>query len=285
MTILKRGLGRGLDALIPPPKTPLTSGRTIMNLPPEAIHPNPHQPRKVFDEAKLQELSQSIKEHGVVQPIVVRRVGDKYELVAGERRWRASRLAGMETIPVIVREATPQHSMEIALIENLQRENLSPIEEANAYQELLSAYHHTQEELAKKLGKSRSAIANSMRLLKLPSDMQESIQTGAITAGHARTLLGIEDPHEQILLWRKMVDGDMNVREAESMTAQSKNNAPRKASAKHRMTPDLSVAENKFSKLLATKVNLRGTASKGVIMVHYYSQEDLERILEILEKQ
>ncbi|MFA5928076.1 MAG: ParB/RepB/Spo0J family partition protein [Candidatus Margulisiibacteriota bacterium] len=276
---MKRGLGRGLDVLIPQ-RTTFASGRTILNVSCAEVRPNPYQPRKQFDEQKLVELSNSIKEHGIVQPIVVRRTDDGYELVAGERRLRAAKLAGLENIPAIIRDYTNDQSIEVGLIENIQREALNPMEEARAYKRLAEEFELTQEEIAKKVGKSRSVIANATRLLNLPEEIQESISAGLLSSGHGRTLVSIIDSNEQVSVWQKMLEGAWNVRQAEAATRASK---PAKARKKAERAPGdfvLTDLAETLSRHLATKVSINGDRNKGSLVIHYFSQEDLERIVE-----
>jgi ParB family chromosome partitioning protein len=285
----KRGLGRGLDVLIPQnapvaaPRIAFAHGRTIMNLPLDSIKPNPLQPRKRFDENKLAELANSIREHGIVQPVVVRRNENGYELVAGERRLRASKLAGLELIPAIIKEMSSQASLEVALIENLQRENLDVIDEALAYQQLSEQFGLTQEQIAVKVGKSRSVVANALRMLTLPAEIQESIKGGLLSSGHGRTLAGVISPDQQIILWRQMLEGGYSVRQAEAMIGQKKQKASEKRLAKA-TKPDVELTDlgEKLSRKFSTKVSVTGSQSKGSIVIHYFSREDLERLMEIL---
>jgi len=279
----KPKLGRGLDVLIPN-KSGLTGGRTIMNLPLSEIKENPFQARKIFDEQKIAELAESIREHGVVQPIVVRRVGEVHELVAGERRLRASKVAGLTTIPVIIKDYLPEQAMAISLIENLQRENLNSIEEASAFQRLAQEFRFTQEEIAKKVGKSRSVIANAMRLLSLPAEVQESIQGGLLSSSHGRNLASIKDEQEQIVVWRKMLEGDFNVRQAEAAVSINKKKATSSSAKNPPQKSDFVLDDllDTLSRHLGTKVTLKGSRSNGVLQIHYYSQSDLERIVEAI---
>jgi len=271
---LKAGLGKGLSSLIPN-KSGLVGGRSILNIDINLIFPNPDQPRKHFNEDKLMELANSIKTYGILQPVVVKKIHDsRYELVAGERRWRASKLAQAQTLPVIVKDFSNEQALGVSLVENIQRENLNVIEEASAYKKLITNLNLTQEEIAEKVGKSRSFIANTLRLLNLPDNIQDSIIKGTITAGHARTLAAVNDPKEQQLLWEQMRKGNLSVREAEKLTNASKNKSNKKQ--KDFVLSDLA---DTLSRHLSTKVKIQGSRNKGMLNIHYFSQEDLERII------
>jgi len=284
----KKTLGKGIDALLG--DSDRTGSSPANELPLSALSPNPEQPRQEFDEASLKELSDSIREKGILQPILAERSGDgSYTIVAGERRVRAARLAGLQKIPVVVREFTQQEKLEIALIENVQREDLTPVEEARAYRRLMEMANLSQEQVALKVGKERSTIANSLRLLKLPEEALEALGKGSITAGHARALLVLTNPADQHLLLRRIVDGGISVREAEAIAgALSKG---RKGVARPGRSAEISVArrepeirevEQRLIEKLGTKVELRGTVKKGRIEISYFSSEDLERLLELL---
>ena len=216
---MKKGLGKGLEALIGSTNALEDAINSVTEVGINQVEPNSEQPRKVFDQEKLEALAESIKNHGVVQPIIVRREGSYYKIVAGERRWRAAKLAGLKTIPVIIKDITSREVMEIALIENLQREDLNPIEEAEAYQKLIEEYSITQEEVAKIVGKSRAAIANSVRLLTLTDEIKEMLTDGRLTSGHARTLVTISDPQRQNQLAKIIVEKNLTVRESEKLAA------------------------------------------------------------------
>ncbi|MFC1477867.1 ParB/RepB/Spo0J family partition protein [Candidatus Margulisiibacteriota bacterium] len=277
--MVKRGLGRGLDVLIPQ-KNGLTAGRTIMEIGIDLIKPNPYQARKNFDEQKIAELAGSIKEHGVIQPIVIRKTKDGYELVAGERRLRASKQAGATKIPAIIKDLIDEESMEIGLIENLQRENLNAIEEAKAYKRLAEEFNLTQEQISKKAGKSRSVIANAMRLLNLPEEIQESIQSGLLSSGHGRTLVSIVDSSQQQSIWKQMLGGNINVRQAEAVTSRVKKKTNRKTKEKKDIV--LNDLAETLSRHLSTKVTINGGRERGILSIHYYNQSDLERIVETI---
>lgn len=251
----------------------------------DRIKPNRYQPRRVMDQEKLRELSESIKEHGVVQPILVRPVNDGYELVAGERRWRAAQLAGMREIPVVVSEFGEAESMEIALVENLQREDLNPLEEAEAFRRLMDEFSLTQEDVAHKVGRSRPAVANSLRLLSLPAELKDDVSRGTLSAGHARAILSLELDDLRLRLAKAIVAKELSVRQAEELAkklAADKENKP-KASTRHREPMMVEVEEN-LQRAFGTQVRvkqLRGKA-RGRIEIDYYSREDLERILDMV---
>jgi len=279
--MVKRGLGRGLDVLIPQ-KNGLAAGRTILNVKCETVKANPYQARKQFDEQKLAELAVSIREHGIIQPVVVRKAGEDYELVAGERRLRAAKLAGVETIPVIIKDLSAEQSMEIGLIENLQRENLNPIEEAAAYQRLVGEFGLTQQEIALNVGKSRSVIANTLRLLNLPAEIQESIQVGVLSSGHGRTLAGIVNPQEQVTVWKQMLEGEWTVRQAEAVVQKNRKPKQKKHSASGKTDFILNDLAETLSRHLSTKVVINGSRKRGTLAIHYFSQDDLERLISAL---
>ena len=283
MPAAKRGLGKGLGALIhavPGEEIdevlPFTAGRTIMNVDVTKIVPNIRQPRKLFKDSAISELSLSIREQGLAQPILVRHKGGKYEIVAGERRWRAAKLAGLSTIPAIVKDYSDVQSLELALVENLQREDLNPIESAQAFRLLNEDFGLTHEEIAKKVGKDRSTISNTLRLLDLPKEIQDSIFRGEITAGHARPLLAIEGRDKQLEAWKQILKGSLNVRAVEGKVQGTKH----KSQKKRNRDPYLADFSEKLTEELGTKVEIRGNAKKGKILIDYYSQEDLERIME-----
>ncbi len=280
---MKKGLGRGLDALISSANT-LDEGRSIVEIRINEVEPNIEQPRKVFDQEKLETLAESIKEHGVVQPIIVRKEGSRYIIVAGERRWRASKLAGLKTIPVIIKDLSTREVMEIALIENLQREDLNPIEEAEAYQKLMEEYEMTQEEVAKIVGKSRAAIANSVRLLTLTNEIKEMLLDGRITSGHARTLITIPDMERQNELAKEIVEKNLSVREIEKLAAlENKKSTPRKKPIS-KNNIEVTNLEEKLRTAYGTKINLVRGKNKGKIVFEYYSNDEFDRIIDILLK-
>src|SRR5438445_7727497 len=280
--ITKRGLGRGLGALL---ASEPTEAEALVDVAIDQIEVNPNQPRKVFDFTALDELAASIKASGVIQPIIVRRVGGAYQLIAGERRWRAARQAGLERIPAIVRDATDAQSIELALVENLLREDLNPIEAAQAYQKLLAEFAWTQEELAQRIGKDRTSIANCLRLLRLPEEIQADLRAGRLTMGHARALLGRTNPADQLRLRDDMLAHAWSVRATEDSiraleeAARPRGAAPRKG---RRRSPELAALEAGLQRALMTRVRIVGTERKGKIEVIYATGEELDRLTELL---
>ncbi|MFO7171752.1 MAG: ParB/RepB/Spo0J family partition protein [Bacillota bacterium] len=279
----RRGLGKGLRVLIP--ESPVEK-ENVQEIEVARIRPNPHQPRQAFDEAKLAELAASIREHGVVQPVLVRPVESGYELVAGERRWRAAQMAGLERIPAIVRELTPAQVMEIALIENLQREDLNPLEEAEAYRRLIEEFQLTQEELARRLGKSRSQIANTLRLLNLPESVRQRLAAGTLTVGHAKVLLGLTDPGEQERLADRVEREQLSVRQLEALIARGGrrrgSRALRQPTDGAARSADLMALEAALRVRLGTPVRILPGQPKGKIEIAYYGEEDLARIYDLI---
>ncbi|MGI9952440.1 ParB/RepB/Spo0J family partition protein [Moorellaceae bacterium AZ2] len=283
----KRGLGRGLSALLP---EKVENGGDIQHLSVDSIVAGRHQPRDDFDQEKLEELAASIRQHGVIQPVVVRPLGNGlYELVAGERRWRACRLAGIKDIPAVVRELSEREMAEVALIENLQREDLNPLEEARAYQSLITQYGLTQEEVAARVGKSRPVIANALRLLQLPLAVQEMLRRGEITAGHARGLLAVEDEDAQVELAARIAREKLSVRQVEELARkfQAKGTKKREAFGKQRITGQgdwsLAEVEEVLEERLGTLVKVRRLPRGGRIEIYYYSEEELNRLVEELQ--
>lgn len=278
----KKGLGKGLGALISSANDENElSG--VKELKINEIEPNVYQPRKKFDDQKLIQLSDSIKEHGIVQPIIVRKEENIYKIVAGERRWRAARLAGLNSVPVIIKDVSNKQVMEMALIENIQREDLNPIEEAEAYERLLNEYNMTQEELSKSIGKNRSTIANIIRLLALSKKVKESLIDGEITNGHARALLSIEDEQIQEKICKEIIKKSLNVRETENLVKriQISNDDNKKVKS---VDENIIKIEDDLKKIFGTKVKLFNKNKKGKIMIEYYSNEELDRLLEIFKK-
>jgi ParB family chromosome partitioning protein len=271
--MVKRGLGRGLGALLSPG---IGEGDDLQRLPINAIAPNPHQPRKYFESDSLHELAASITQSGVLQPIVVRRLGEGYQLVIGERRWRAAKLAGLDTIPAVVRDATDAECLELALIENLLREDLNPMEEAEAYQRLLAEFQWTQEDLARRVGKDRTSIANCLRLLKLPEIIQNDLRAGRLSMGHARALLSLTSPGDQLKLREEILAHSWSVRTTEEGVQQRRRiqrGAPRRSA-------ELMALEETLREALATRVRIVGNDRKGRIELGYASREELERLVE-----
>ena len=277
---MKNGLGRGLDALLGDYTQPPPEG--VQELDIHLIDTNAGQPRKDFDQEKLQELADSIRQHGVVQPILLRQNGERYVIVAGERRFRAARLAGLEKVPAIVKDLDEAQVMEVALIENLQREDLNPIEEAAAIRFLMQQHDLTQEEVSKRLSKSRPAIANSLRLLTLPEPVQAYLRNGKLQAGHARALAGLQDPEAQAVLADKIVGEGLSVRAAESLAREQGQKPPRQKKEPPATDPDLAAAEASLREWLGTKVSIQGSSQRGRIVIEYYNAELLQGIYDLL---
>ena len=277
----QHGLGRGLGALLssPGPSSTETPGVTTVELPIDSISPNPQQPRKDFDDRALQDLSASLKQSGVLQPVVVRRLGNGYQLVVGERRWRAAKLAGLTRIPAVIREASDAQSLELALVENLLREDLNPMEEAEAYQRLLAEFAWTQEELAQRVARDRSSIANCLRLLKLPDVIQADLRGGRLTMGHARALLSLDSPAEQLRLREEILTHSWSVRATEQ-GVQAKRTQPTRRLL--RRSAELAAVEDTLRVALATRVRIVGSERAGRIEVSYSSREELDRLTELI---
>lgn len=300
MTAKRGGLGKGLDSLIPASKTvkpvdkPAIETKVVEKVVEKIVHeeqmmklskiePNREQPRKNFDEDALIELADSIKKFGIIQPLVVQKKDDYYEIIAGERRWRAAKLAGIKEVPVIVKEFSKQEAVEIALIENIQRENLNPIEEAIAYKRLLNEFGLKQDEVAERVSKSRTAVTNSMRLLKLNEKVQQMIVDEMISTGHARALLALENEEEQLSIAMKVFDEKLSVRETENLVRILKN--PVKPKEKKEIVNDFIYQDlaEKMKAVMGTKVSINHKAKgKGKIEIEYYSDKELERIFELL---
>lgn len=298
---VKRGLGKGLGALIPegedkaPEKTKvvekIVEKKVVVKEPAEVylkineVEPNRDQPRTRFDEDALHELADSIKQYGIIQPLIVKKREDYYEIIAGERRWRAAKIAGLKQVPVVIKDYSEQQIMEVALIENIQREDLNPIEEAQAYQRLIKEYNLKQDEVAEKVSKSRTAITNSMRLLKLDERVQKMLVDEMISSGHARALLGIEDGEKQYNIALKVFDERLSVREVEKLVKNI--NKPEKR--KEVILPENDFVyrdmEEKLKEAVGTKVVIHNkNNNKGKIEIEYYSQDDFERIVEMLKR-
>lgn len=282
----KKGLGRGLGALIPEVEPAPSEKAGVQEIEVNRIVPNPKQPRKAFDQEKLQELAQSIRENGVVQPLVLRDKAGQYEIVAGERRWRASQVAGLATVPAIVREYTDTEVMEIALIENIQRQDLNPVEEAEAYHVLLEEYNVTQDELARRLGKSRPQITNTLRLLSLPDDLRQLVGEGQLSVGHAKVLLGIDNHQAQKHLASRVLKEGLSVRQLEEAIKQVPASEPEQAAPKPKAVRDADIldVEDRLRQLLGTPVKIQPGAPKGRIEINFFGVEDLTRIVDILTK-
>ena len=277
----KTGLGRGLDELLPIGEDVL--GSTVKEIAIGDIDPNEGQPRRTFTEDNLNQLAQSIREAGVLQPILVVETGSRYRIVAGERRWRAARLAGLATVPCIIKEMDRRQQMEAALIENLQREDLNPMEEAAAIKALMQQCGYTQEAAAKRLGKSRPAIANVLRLLNMPQEVTDMVRKGALSAGHARVLAGLEDEARQIDLARQTVLAALSVRQLEQLAAKPQE-GPRAKPAPKPMPIELTELEGRMREVLGVRTSFSGSAKRGKIILQYYSAEELERLYQALER-
>jgi len=274
--VAKRGLGKGIDALIP--GAAIGDNEEIIEVLPQEIEANPYQPRQIFDDEKIQDLAASMKEHGVIQPLIVRRLGSRYQLVAGERRLRAAMMAGLEKVPVVVRDMTDREAMEISLVENLQREDLGPIEEAEAYQRLSDEFGLTQEQIAKRVGKSRPDVTNTLRLLKLEDEVKELINQGKISGSHGRALIGLER-EEQLRLARRIVTKGLSVRSVEEAVSAK----GRKRDKKVQSAIRLKEAEEVLSSLLGSPVVVKKQGEKGSITISFYGMEDLERVVELIQ--
>ena len=278
----KRALGKGLSALIPERAEGEHKREEVVYVQTTQIRPNPFQPREEFNEDTINELAQSIKEKGVIQPLLVRRVGDNYELIAGERRLRAAKSLGHKEIPVLVRNVDDKDSLELALIENIQRQELNPIEEAHAFQHLMQKFHMSQDEISDVLGKARTSIANTLRLLKLPHEIQEEIKRGRISFGHGRALIEIDDANLQRKLAQEIIAKGLSVRELESLIKTRRPSGIKRKIAPGLRDPHVSVFEEALQHALATKVRVSKRKKRGHITIEFYSQEDLERIVNII---
>jgi len=278
----RRALGRGLDALIP------ASGATpgLRRVAVQAIRPNPKQPRSVFDEDALQELTDSIRQVGMIQPLVVHQVPSadadappRYELITGERRWRAAQRAGLQHVDVIVKEVSPLELLELALIENIQRSDLNPLEEASAYQQLADEFGMTHEQIAQRVGRSRVSVTNSLRLLRLPSEIKSGLLEARISEGHARALLMLEDAEEQLLAYRRVLRGKLSVRQTEELVRRLRS-TPDAPTQETRRSPETVHLEQQFRDSLGTKVDLFRSRKGGRVVIHFYSEEDLQTLYE-----
>ncbi|WP_055106432.1 ParB/RepB/Spo0J family partition protein [Paenibacillus ihumii] len=278
---MSKRLGKGLDALIP--SLSIQEDDKVVDIPLNQLRANPYQPRKTFDEDAIRELAESIRQHGVIQPIIVRSVLKGYEIIAGERRFRASQYCGNDTIPAVVRSFSDQQVMEIALIENLQRENLNAMEIAVAYQGLMDQFQLTQEELSLKVGKSRSHIANFLRLLSLPEEVKDYVSRGTLSMGHARALVGLKDATMIKDLAKQCIDNEWSVRELEDAVQQldrKKKDKPKPVSLKR--DPYIEEVEGSLREKFKTTVKIKASKDKGKIEINYYSQQDLQRLLDLL---
>ncbi len=284
---MNKGLGKGLEALLASSSTE-DEQNSVLDLSVHLIDPGEEQPRKQFDQEKLETLAESIRAHGVVQPVIVRKQGDRYALVAGERRWRASRLAGLKSIPAIVKEYSSRDVMEIALIENLQREDLNPIEEGEAFQRLMNDYGMTQEDVAKVVGRSRSAVANTVRMLSLPTKIRSFLIDGSLTSGHARALVAIAEEERQLWLADQIRSRQLNVRETEQLVQREETAKTKQVSDKKKKEvkgqAELDDLRDQLRSIMGTQVEIVGSPVRGKIQISYFSAEELERLSDILLK-
>ena len=276
----RKALGRGLSALFPDTVIADTD-KGFFYCPIESISPNPHQPRQNFSDSELIELADSIKEKGVIQPILVSRTKDGFQLIAGERRWRAAQKAGLDKIPVLIRDVSPAETLELALIENIQRKDLNPIEESSAYQELVEKFHFTQEALSKRVGKDRSTIANFLRLLKLPAIIQQDLIDGRLTAGHARVLVAMEPLSVQLEIRDRIIKKSLSVRQTEDLVKKIVT-LKKPKSPKTEIDHYIDSLSKDLQKSLGTKVIIRRKGKKGKIIIDFYSDEDLSRLIDHL---
>jgi len=281
--VAKKALGRGLEALIPQSVIASINTETVMDIPLDTIKANPHQPRKKFDSDKIKVLAESIRKDGILQPVVVRKRGESYELIMGERRLQAARLAGVPSVPAILKEVEDVDALRLALSENLHRENLNPIEEADAFRELTDTFGLSQAELAEFIGRDRSSVANTMRLLKLPDAIKLMLTEQALTEGHARALLAVDTQTRQLALANEIVTKGLSVREAELEAGLGKRAARKKRQVKEKPT-HIQYLEKSISKFLGTRVNIvEKRGGKGKLVIEFYSHEDFERISELMQ--
>ncbi len=276
----RSGLGKGLEALIPTDQEPAGG---VAQVPVAAIAPNPMQPRTAMDPEALAELAESIREHGLIQPLIVTRQGpEQYQLIAGERRLQAARLAGLGSVPVIVKEATPQEVLELALVENIQRSDLNPLEEASAFRHLVDEFGLTQEQVARRVGKSRVAVTNTLRLLRLPDEVREALAGGTIHEGHARALLALPTPEAQLAALKVVVQKDLSVRQTEELVRRLLAEPPQPRPQED-PGPEAQALEQEFRDTLGTKVNLyRNRKGRGRLVIHFYSEEELQAIYDLI---
>ena len=276
----RSGLGRGLEALIP---TTEDRKSAVTEVPVSAITPNPMQPRTTLEPEALEELAASIQEHGMIQPLIVTQQGpERYQLIAGERRWQASRMAGLAMVPVIVKEATPQQTLELALVENIQRADLNPLEEAAAFQQLVEEFGLTQEQVADRVGKSRVAVTNILRLLRLPAEVKQALADGAIREGHARALLALPTAEAQVAALSTVAKQALSVRQTEELVRRLMAKPPAKKPAQP-VSPRVRALEEEFRETLGTKVNLyRDRKGRGRLVIHFYSEEELQAIHDLI---
>ena len=278
----RQALGKGLGALIPEkPSSELEGKKVFHYCGIEEIQPNPFQPRKAFEEEQLQDLVGSIREKGILQPLIVRRKGEGFELIAGERRWRAAQKAGVKEVPIVIKDVPESEILELSLIENIQRENLNPIEEAEAFRGLMDHFHLTQEEVSRKVGRDRTTIANTIRLLKLPPEIRQSLASGAISMGHARAFLALDGLEKQKLAFKKVLAASLSVRQTESLVKRIHSKG-RFGHPKNKQEWDPMVEE--LQRILGTKVRIVGKGKRGRIEIEFYSQDELDRIIDLLRR-
>ena len=285
----KRALGRGIDALILGGSEENPAGESVItSVAIDQLAPGEGQPRKTFNEESLNELADSIRSQGILQPILVERVGERYEIVAGERRYRAAQLAGLKEVPVVVKQFSRDQRLQIALVENIQREDLTPIEEAEAYRTLMNSLKVGQEELATRLGKKRSTVANSLRLLNLSEEMQQAVADGRMSAGHARAILSLQNPSDRDHLFMRILEEGISVREAEAAAEAlgrgKRAEKPKAKGARSQVQPELAELEQRLIDRIGSKVVVRGDLERGKIEITYFSRDDLERIFGLLEQ-
>ncbi len=276
MSPRKRGLGRGLESLIPAEDGETSRG--VLEVALASIAPNPHQPRSPIREQDLLELAASIEEHGIIQPLVVTEAPDGYQLIAGERRWRAARVAGLSTVPVLVKDVAPSEMLELALVENLQRSDLNPLEEAMAYEQLADEFGLTQKEIAQRVSKSRTAITNTLRLLKAARPVREALLEERISEGHARAILGLEQPEAQAAALKTVLKRNLNVRQTEALVRKLLGRQQEKQKRTPQRSPEVEALENRFRESLGTKVRLKRKDKGGRLVIYFYSDEELEAL-------
>lgn len=279
----RRGLGRGLNSLIPPGDSEKSEEGGLLTVPVNSISPNPLQPRTEMDDQSLAELSDSIKEHGLIQPLIVRQEDKgKYTLIAGERRWRAAQMAGISELPVVIKEASSQEMLELALIENIQRADLNPIEEAHAYQQLIDEFNLTQETVAARVGKSRPTIANTLRLLNLPTAIQAAVLGGKISGAHARALLPLDTEEAQTAVMRSIIKRELSVRQVEEIVKKINSAAKPTPKPPRTLPPEWSYLQSQFRQTLGTRVDIQRGREGGKLVIHFYSDEDLQALFEAI---
>lgn len=279
----KRGLGRGLSSLIPQSESEKSAESGLLMIPHGQISPNPQQPRETIDQRTLTELADSIRKLGIIQPLVVNKVGDeRYTIIAGERRWRAAALAELREIPVVIKEASPQAMLELALVENIQRDDLNSLEEAQAYSQLINEFGLTQGEVASRVGKSRPTVANMIRLLNLPQNVQGAILTNQISGAHARALLPLPTPEAQTALMNTIITQGLSVRQVENIVKKMLAGQKPKPKPRIERSPELDHLESEFRQSLGTKVDIQKSAKGGKVVIHYYSDEELQVIYDVI---